>query len=145
MSASHKGLKKDELEQERWSIHTPPRHYAYVPSVTLTPTTICVNPLKLVKTNRVLRETQFGGNLMFALVDVKDENGTMDLFPHDCTLIPSDTRRHSHFSRLRSSLALENRNAAGVGFRSGHQRSNLSLSSPFAIATERQTILVLPS
>jgi hypothetical protein len=21
---------------------------------------------------------------MFALVDVKDENGTMDLFPHDC-------------------------------------------------------------
>jgi hypothetical protein len=23
---------------------------------------------------------------MFALVDVKDENGTMDLFPHDCML-----------------------------------------------------------
>ncbi|CAF0932173.1 unnamed protein product [Rotaria sp. Silwood1] len=77
------GIKKDENEQERWSIHTPPRHYAYVPSVTLTPTTICVNPFKLVKTNRVLRESKFGGNLMFALVDVKDENGTMDLFPHD--------------------------------------------------------------
>ncbi|CAF0755386.1 unnamed protein product [Adineta steineri] len=77
------GLKKEEGEQERWSIHTPPRHYAYVPSVTLTPTTICVNPFKLVKTNRVLREQQFGGNLMFALVDVKEENGTMDLFPHD--------------------------------------------------------------
>jgi hypothetical protein len=43
-----------------------------------------VNPFKLVKTNRVLRASQFGGNLMFALVDVKDENGTMDLFPHDC-------------------------------------------------------------
>jgi hypothetical protein len=23
---------------------------------------------------------------MFALVDVKEENGTMDLFPHDCML-----------------------------------------------------------
>ncbi|UJR28069.1 hypothetical protein I4U23_009325 [Adineta vaga] len=77
------GVKKEEGEQERWSIQTPPRHYAYVPSVTLTPTTICVNPFKLVKTNRVLRESQFGGNLMFALVDVKEENGTMDLFPHD--------------------------------------------------------------
>jgi hypothetical protein len=78
--------RKDENEHERWSIYNPPRHYAYVPSVTLTPTTICVKPLKLVKTNRVLREEQFGGNLMFALVDVKDENGTIDLFPHDCKL-----------------------------------------------------------
>jgi hypothetical protein len=52
----------------------------------LTPTTICVKPLKLVKTNRVLREEKFGGHLMFALVDVKDENGTLDLFPHDCML-----------------------------------------------------------
>lgn len=80
------GIKKEDAEQERWSIHAPPRHYAYVPSVTLTPTTICVNPFKLVKTNRVLREPQFGGNLMFALVDVKDENGTTDLFPHDCKI-----------------------------------------------------------
>ena len=40
--------------------------------------------MKLVKTNRVLREQKFGGNLMFALVDVKEENQTMDLFPHDC-------------------------------------------------------------
>jgi len=80
------GLKKDEGEQERWSIHTPPCHYAYVPSVTLTPTTICVKPLKLVKTNRVLREPKFGGHLMFTLVDVKDENCTTDLFPHDCML-----------------------------------------------------------
>jgi hypothetical protein len=78
--------KKEESEQERWSIYNPPRHYAYVPSVTLTPTTICVKPLKLVKTNRVLREDKFGGHLMFALVDVKDENGTTDLFPHDCKL-----------------------------------------------------------
>jgi hypothetical protein len=79
-------FKKEESEQERWSIHTPPRHYAYVPSVTLTPTTICVKPLKLVKTNRVLREPKFGGKLMFALVDVKDENRMIDLFPHDCML-----------------------------------------------------------
>ena len=85
-SFQQQGVKKEEGDQERWSIHTPPRHYAYVPSVTLTPTTICVNPFKLVKTNRVLREPHFGGNLMFALVDVKDENGTMDLFPHDCML-----------------------------------------------------------
>jgi hypothetical protein len=82
-----RGYKKEETtEQERWRIDTPPRHYAYVPSVTLTPTTICVKPLKLVKTNRVLREDQFGGHLMFALVDVKDETGMIDLFPHDCKL-----------------------------------------------------------
>lgn len=76
--------KKDDYEPERWSLSNPPNHYAYVPSVTLTPSIICVKPLKLVKTNRVLREPQFGGNIMFSLVDVRDENGTMDLFPHDC-------------------------------------------------------------
>ncbi|CAF0876200.1 unnamed protein product [Adineta ricciae] len=85
MNRHHHTDKKTETEQipQHWSIHTPPPNYAYVPSVTLTPTTICVKPLKLVKTNRVLREPQFGGNLMFALVDVKDENGKIDLFPHD--------------------------------------------------------------
>ena len=102
-------MKKDDHEQERWSIHTPPRHYAYVPSVTLTPTTICVNPLKLVKTNRVLRESQFGGNLMFALVDVKDENGTMDLFPHDCkNKKKSFIDQFSFRFIFRSSITLEN-------------------------------------
>jgi len=83
MNDHSEGFKKGEGEQERWSLKNPPRHYAYVPSVTLTPTTICVKPFKLVKTNRVLREKKFGGNLMFSLVDVKDENGTTDLFPHD--------------------------------------------------------------
>ncbi|CAF3409422.1 unnamed protein product [Rotaria sp. Silwood1] len=83
MNNYHQGLKKEDNEKERWSLHNPPRNYAYVPSVTLTPTTICVKPFKLVKTNRVLREPKFGGNLMFALVDFKDENGKMDLFPHD--------------------------------------------------------------
>jgi hypothetical protein len=78
------GVVKKAAEEQRWSIHRPPVNYAYVPSVTLTPTTICINPLKLVKTNRVLREPQFGGNLMFALVDVKDENRQTDLFPQDC-------------------------------------------------------------
>ena len=87
LSNSHSNqhmFKRDDGEIQRWSIHNPPKHYAYVPSVTLTPSTICVKPLKLVKTNRVLREEQFGGKLMFALVDVKDENGTLTLFPHDC-------------------------------------------------------------
>jgi len=74
---------KEDIKPERWSLHNPPKHYAYVPSVTLTPTTICVKPFKLVKTNRVLREKRFGDKLMFALVDIKDENGTIDLFPHD--------------------------------------------------------------
>lgn len=101
-------MKKDEQEQERWSVHTPPRHYAYVPSVTLTPTTICVNPFKLVKTNRVLREEKFGGNLMFALVDVKEENGTMDLFPHDCMFKKKRFIYLKFWFKFRSSITLEN-------------------------------------
>ncbi len=49
---------------------------AYIPSVTLTPTTIRIKPLKLCRTNRVLRATeQFGKALEhFILVDVRDEN-----------------------------------------------------------------------
>ena len=110
-------LKKDKGEQEHWSIYNPPRHYAYVPSVTLTPTTICIKPFKLVKTNRVLREEKFGGNFMFALVDIKDENGSMDIFPHDCMLNISHFEFFFFFffyqisSKFRSSFTLENRNA----------------------------------
>ncbi len=49
---------------------------AYIPSVTLTPTTMRIKPLKLCRTNRVLRATeQFGRALEhFVLVDVRDEN-----------------------------------------------------------------------
>ena len=49
----------------------------YVPSVTLTPTTIRVKPLKLCRTNRVLRATQQFGSAIehFVLVDLCDENG----------------------------------------------------------------------
>ncbi|CAF3873328.1 unnamed protein product [Rotaria sordida] len=49
----------------------------YVPSVTLTPTTIRIKPLKLCRTNRVLRaEQEFGKALEhFALVEIRDENG----------------------------------------------------------------------
>ncbi len=49
---------------------------AYIPSVTITPTTIRIKPLKLCRTNRVLRAVkQFGGALEhFALVDIRDEN-----------------------------------------------------------------------
>jgi hypothetical protein len=50
---------------------------AYIPSVTLTPTTIRIKPLKLCRTNRVLRaQEQFGKALYsFVLVDISDENG----------------------------------------------------------------------
>ena len=40
---------------------------AYAPSVTITPTTICVKPFKLAKTNRIIREPKFGGILNFCL------------------------------------------------------------------------------
>jgi hypothetical protein len=49
------------------TIKQPPKNYQYVPSVTLTPTTIVIKPLKLCKTNRVLREKNFGGPFNFAL------------------------------------------------------------------------------
>ncbi|CAF2725687.1 unnamed protein product [Rotaria sp. Silwood2] len=49
----------------------------YVPSVALTPTTIRIKPLKLCRTNRVLRaEQEFGKALEhFVLVNICDENG----------------------------------------------------------------------
>jgi hypothetical protein len=49
----------------------------YVPSVTLTPTTIRVKPLKLCRTNRVLRATSEFGEALdhFVLVEIRDENG----------------------------------------------------------------------
>jgi hypothetical protein len=52
------------------------RNEAYIPSVTLTPTTIRIKPLKLCRTNRVLRaREQFGKALYhFVLVDIRDEN-----------------------------------------------------------------------
>jgi hypothetical protein len=49
----------------------------YVPSVTLTPTTIRIKPLKLCRTNRVLRATSEFGEALdhFVLVEIRDENG----------------------------------------------------------------------
>ncbi|CAF4739460.1 unnamed protein product [Rotaria sp. Silwood1] len=49
---------------------------AYIPSVSLTPTTIRIKPLKICRTNRVLRAVeQFGRPLYhFVLVDIRDEN-----------------------------------------------------------------------
>ena len=56
-----------KMEDPRW---------AYVPSVTLTPTVVQVKPLKLCRTNRVLRDKFFGEPLInFVLVDIRDENG----------------------------------------------------------------------
>ena len=59
-------------ERQTWlsfktTIKQPPKNYQYVPSVTLTPTTIAIKPFKLCKTNRILRETRFGGPFNFAL------------------------------------------------------------------------------
>ncbi len=53
------------------TIKQPPKNYQYVPSVTLTPTTIVIKPFKLCKTNRVLREKKFGGPFNFALGNKK--------------------------------------------------------------------------
>jgi hypothetical protein len=57
-------------------IESDDENEAYIPSVTLTPTTIRIKPLKLCRTNRVLRATeQFGTALYhFVLVDIRDEN-----------------------------------------------------------------------
>ncbi|CAF4766138.1 unnamed protein product, partial [Rotaria sp. Silwood2] len=64
-------------------IVTSNENEAYIPSVSLTPTTIRIKPLKLCRTNRVLRATEkFGRSTEnFALVDIRDENGS-DLQPH---------------------------------------------------------------
>ncbi|CAF3922281.1 unnamed protein product [Rotaria sp. Silwood2] len=53
------------------------KNEAYIPSVSLTPTTIRIKPLKLCRTNRVLRATQEFGRALyhFVLVDIRDENG----------------------------------------------------------------------
>ncbi|UJR29064.1 hypothetical protein I4U23_010278 [Adineta vaga] len=64
------------------TIKRPPKNYQYVPSVTLTPTTIVIKPLKLCKTNRVLRENNFGGPFNFALVEIREEDGGV-LYPLD--------------------------------------------------------------
>ncbi len=49
------------------SFTNPPNNMAYAPSVTITPTTVCVKPFKLAKTNRVIREPKFGGVFNFCL------------------------------------------------------------------------------
>jgi hypothetical protein len=56
--------------------------YAYIPAVTLTPTTLKVRPLKLCRTNRVVRAISDGERMLFGttfehfvLVDIRDENG----------------------------------------------------------------------
>jgi hypothetical protein len=49
------------------SLTNPGRNMAYAPSVTITPTTVCVKPFKLAKTNRIIRESKFGGVFNFCL------------------------------------------------------------------------------
>lgn len=64
------------------SLKSNDENWAYIPAVTITPTTIRVKPLKYCRTNRVLRakddrqRLRFGeATECFALVDVCDENG----------------------------------------------------------------------
>lgn len=57
------------------SLTNPPRSMAYAPSVTITPTTICIKPLKLAKTNRIIREPKFGGVANFCLGNEKSIAG----------------------------------------------------------------------
>ena len=52
-------------DESLWT--SAPKNMAYAPSVTITPTTICVKPLKLAKTNRIIRESKFGGVSNFCL------------------------------------------------------------------------------
>jgi hypothetical protein len=47
--------------------------FAYVPSIRITPTTIQIQPLKLVKLHRVIRERNFNDPMSFALVEIRDE------------------------------------------------------------------------
>ncbi|CAF1109237.1 unnamed protein product [Didymodactylos carnosus] len=56
------------------SLNTSPKpNHLYIYSVTITPTTICTKPIKLCKTNRILREELFGSKMNFALVELRDE------------------------------------------------------------------------
>ena len=66
------------------SLESDDQNWVYVPSVTITPTTIRVKPLKYCRTNRVLRAKRLGGEKRllfgkpidsFLLVDIRDESG----------------------------------------------------------------------
>lgn len=65
------------------SLQSPDPNWVYVGSVTLTPTTIRIKPLRLCETNRVLRAEENGRKLFgdslesFALVDIRDENNSI--------------------------------------------------------------------
>ncbi|UJR25524.1 hypothetical protein I4U23_006870 [Adineta vaga] len=62
------------LNETMATILSPPRpNYAYVPSIRVTPTTIQVQPLKLVKLHRVIRDMNFDDPMSYALIDIRDE------------------------------------------------------------------------
>jgi hypothetical protein len=61
------GFEKRGTPSNASSLRNPSKNMAYAPSVTITPTTICVKPLKLAKTNRIIREQRFGGAFNFCL------------------------------------------------------------------------------
>ena len=56
--------------------------YAYVPSIRITPNTIQIQPLKLVKLHRVLREKNFNDPMSMALVEIRDE-ANQPIYPKD--------------------------------------------------------------
>lgn len=47
--------------------------FTYVPSIRITPTTKQIQPLKLVKAHRVLREKKFDDPMSYALLEIRDE------------------------------------------------------------------------
>ncbi|CAF5104060.1 unnamed protein product, partial [Rotaria sp. Silwood1] len=61
------GYEKRTSSSHASSLMNSSRNRAHAPSVTITPTTICIKPFKLAKTNRVIREPKFGGVYSFCL------------------------------------------------------------------------------
>jgi hypothetical protein len=70
------------------SLTDPPKNMALAPSVTITPTTVCVKPFKLAKTNRIIREPKFGGVFNFCLVEIREETGEALLANYFSVLLP---------------------------------------------------------
>jgi hypothetical protein len=114
---------------------------AYIPSVTLTPTTIRIKPLKLCRTNRVLRATEQFGKAVehFILVDIRDENGRdlqsfhfhdlrpllLDYLENGFTLMYND-REYKYLHHSQSQLRERQ-----FWFYHHEKRSNLSFSDAY--------------
>ncbi|CAM4756921.1 unnamed protein product [Rotaria magnacalcarata] len=74
-SSQENGHERRAATSSGSSLIHPSRNMAYAPSVTITPTCVLVKPLKLAKTNRIIRESKFGGPFNFCLVEIREETG----------------------------------------------------------------------